>query len=325
MSKQTKKRTIIYSNVKENKLKAKKNSEAKSNQINLDDEVIIGMSNGPQNYTSDVKQNKKNKATKNKKRKATKPKKKLTKKQLKVRLLCIVIVFFTVIIAGISIFLLKAPLFNVKNIEITIENRNFLTEQEIRDLSLIMEDENLISISKRDTIDSIKNNSYVENVKIKKSLPNTIKIIVEERSIKFQLEHEGNYINIDNQGYVLEETTERNDVILISGYSTTDFSTGTRLNDKDLEKLSDVIQIMQEAKNQEIANEVTKIDIKSSNNYIIYMDNCGKVIHLGGTNLINDKFSYVKKIMEIEKDYDGEIIVNVDYNKGEYPYFREKV
>lgn len=188
-----------------------------------------------------------------------------------------------------------------------------------------MEDENLISISKRDTIDSIKNNSYVENVKIKKSLPNTIKIIVEERSIKFQLEHEGNYINIDNQGYVLEETTERNDVILISGYSTTDFSTGTRLNDKDLEKLSDVIQIMQEAKNQEIANEVTKIDIKSSNNYIIYMDNCGKVIHLGGTNLINDKFSYVKKIMEIEKDYDGEIIVNVDYNKGEYPYFREKV
>ena len=120
MSKQTKKRTIIYSNVKENKLKAKKNSEAKSNQINLDDEVIIGMSNGPQNYTSDVKQNKKNKASKNKKRKATKPKKKLTKKQLKVRLLCIVIVFFTVIIAGISIFLLKAPLFNVKNIEITI-------------------------------------------------------------------------------------------------------------------------------------------------------------------------------------------------------------
>lgn len=329
MSKETKKRTIIYSNVKENKRKAEIKSAVKDNQINLDDEFIIGMSNNHQNSTSDIKQNKKKekKSSKIKKKKNNKPKnkKKITKKQLKIRIVVAMVIFFVIIVSGIILFFIKAPMFNIKEIEVTIENRNFLSSQEIKDLSLIMEGENIFCIEKREAIDSIKSNSYVENVKIKRSLPNTVKIIVEERSIKFQLEHGEDFINIDNQGYVLKETTEKSNVILICGYSTTDFSEGVRLNDKDLEKLSDVILIMQEAKNQGIDGEITKIDVKSSNNYIIHMDNCGKAVQLGGTNLLNDKFSYIKKIMEIEKEYEGDIIVNVDYNRGEYPYFREKV
>lgn len=321
MSKETKKRTIIYSNVKENKRRAEEISRIKEDQINLNDEVIIGLSNNPQNNSKKVKQNK---AGKNKKSK-TKRKKKISKKKLKLRLI-ITFVFVTIIIcAAVIIFLVNAPMFNIKKVEVSIENNNILTEPEIKDLSQIAEGDNIFNIGKRDIIEAIKSNPYVENVKIKKSLPSTVKIEVEERSIRFQLDYNGKYINIDNQGYILEESPEKSDVILISGYSTTDLTYGNRLNEKDLEKLSDVIKILQEAKNQEIDNEITKIDIKSSNNYIVYMDNCGKVVYLGNTNLINDKFSYIKKIMEIEKDYEGEIIVNVDYNNGEYPYFREKV
>ena len=85
------------------------------------------------------------------------------------------------------------------------------------------------------------------------------------------------------------------------------------------------MQIMQEAKNSGLADQITKIDIADDSNYKIYFENLGKMAHLGTTNSINEKLTYVKKILEIESDYEGEIIVDVDLNNGEYPYFREKV
>lgn len=47
--------------------------------------------------------------------------------------------------------------------------------------------------------------------------------------------------------------------------------------------------------------------------------------HLGDTTSINDKMTYIKKILEVESNYEGEIFVNVNLNNGEYPHFREKV
>lgn len=341
MSKEMKKRTMIYSNVKANKRKAEEITKIKEEHINLDDEVIIGLSHEPEKDNTKVKENKKSKKKKVKNNKnklkpsksnqkiqnniKRKPKRKITKKMLKIRIITALVILFIIICTGLVVLCMKIPLFNVTEISITIDNKKILEEEEIKELSQIIEGDNIIGISKRDVIDCIKSNPYVENVKVKKSLPSTVRIEVEERTVRFQLEHNDKYINIDNQGYILDETTERSDVILITSYSTEDLTFGNRLSEKDLEKLSDVIQIIQEAKNQEIDNEITRIDIKSSNNYTIYMDNCGKIVHLGSTNLINDKFAYIKKIMELEKDYEGEIIVNVDYNKGEYPYFREKV
>ena len=33
----------------------------------------------------------------------------------------------------------------------------------------------------------------------------------------------------------------------------------------------------------------------------------------------------VAKILKVESEVEGEIFVNVDFNNGKYPYFREKV
>ena len=49
MPKSTKKRTVIYSNVKANKKKAEQKENARDNQINLNDEVIIGFNSKKDN------------------------------------------------------------------------------------------------------------------------------------------------------------------------------------------------------------------------------------------------------------------------------------
>ncbi|MBO5349363.1 MAG: FtsQ-type POTRA domain-containing protein [Clostridia bacterium] len=352
MAKNTKKRAIIYSNVKENKKRAEEISKIKENQINLNDEIIIGMSKTPNNKPVKSKNNKpvkstkkvnKNKSNSNKpetnksiqnKENIDKSKQKINNNQekksvnlqKKIKIRKIIIVSLVIIILTIGlVVLLKSSLFNIKQINVKITNNKILTESKIKNLSTLNIGQNMYSINKKKAIESIKSEPYVESVKIKRSLPSTLKIEIEERTVKFTLDYNGQYIYVDNQGYILQKASEPNDKIIITGYSTTDLTDGNRLNIEDLEKLSAVMQIMKEAENNGLKQDITKIDIQDKNNYKIYFQELGKMAHLGDTTSINDKMTYIKKILEEEANYEGEIFVNVDLNNGEYPHFREKV
>lgn len=331
MSKGTKKRAIIYSNVKENKKKAEEISKIRDNQINLNDEVIIGMSKVPNNKPIKSKNNKQIKSNKGKKSKnksvqnRDREKKSINLQKRKRALKIIKISFVIILLIAGLIALLRSSLFNIKEINIKIENNKVLTESRIKELSTINVGQNIYSINKRKIIESIKSEPYVESVKVKRSLPNILKLEITERSVKFTLDYNGQYIYIDNQGYILEKSSEPNDKIIITGYSTTELEDGNKLDMEDLEKLSAVIQIIQEAENNGIKNDITKINIEDKDDYKIYFDGLGKMAHLGDTTSINDKMTYIKKILEVESNYEGEIFVNVNLNNGEYPHFREKV
>ena len=331
MAKNTKKRAVIYSNVKENKKRAEAISRAQENQINLNDEVVIGLNRLP---NDDVKTKKGLKSKNNKKNTINKnknnPKKSSNKnthigvRKRKILSIIKILIITGIFIAGIILFF-KSSIFNIKSINVKIENNNILTESQIKDLSMINLGQNMYSISKKNSIQSIKSNPYVESVKIKRSIPDKLQIEVKERTVKFQLQLDNEYIYIDEKGIILEKSKEKKDCIVVTGFKTLDLIEGTKLNDEDLESLSAVIEILKEAENNGIRDYITSINIENKSDYKIYFDELGKIVHLGDIKSINSKFTYVVKILEVKQSYQGEIFVNVDLNNGEYPYFREKV
>lgn len=343
MAKTTKKRTVIYSNVKQNKKKAEEKKKIEDEQINLNDEVIIGFNSKKNNTSVEKKESDKNRKSFEKERKSQnkkvkkisqkeekklkknkKTKSKKVKRKLKIPRAVKICTIFVVILV-VTFAFLKSSLFNIKEIVIQVENNNVLTESEIKDMSNITVGENMFSIKKKQAIQNIEKNSYVEDVKIKRSIPNKLRIIVTERVIKFQIATSDGYIYVDKQGIIIDESQERKDCITITGHQTTDITNGKKLCDEDINRLSDVLLIYKEAENNEFQNDITKIDISNSSDYLIYFDNLGKVAHIGDVSSINDKLTRVAKILKDESEYEGEIFVNVDLNNGEYPYFREKV
>lgn len=327
MAKNNKKRAMVYSNVKENKKKAEEISRIKENQINLNDEIVIGLNRLPNDKIPKSKKNVSKKKVQKNRPKSNKPniKKKMNPvKKKKIIISIKIILVLAILIAGL-LFLLKSSLFNIKEVHIKIGNNKVLTESYIKSLSTINIGQNIYSINKKEITESIKTESYVESVKIKRKLPNIVEIEIEERAPKFQLEDNGQYIYVDNQGYILEKSTEKNDCILIKGYTSTDTTDGNRLNNDDLKRLSGVLKILQEAENNGLKSDITSIDISDDSDYKIYFDGLYKMAHLGDTSALNEKMTYIKKILEEESNYEGEIFVNVDLNNGEYPHFREKV
>lgn len=80
---------------------------------------------------------------------------------------------------------------------------------------------------------------------------------------------------------------------------------------------------MNTAKNYEMSNIITAIDISDSNNYILEIPIEGKTVEFGDNSDIVYKMNCIKAILEKEKNIEGVIIVKNAVTKS--PYFREKV
>lgn len=193
-------------------------------------------------------------------------------------------------------------------------------------MSQIEIEENTFKLSKNKIEKNIKQNAYVESVKIKRNLPSTILIEIEERVPTYMITFANAYAYINNQGYFVEISKEKLELPIITGYATKeeDIQLGERLCTEDLQKLDDILQIMKAAESNEIANIVTKINISDKQDYVLELKSEKKTVHVGDTSNLSTKMLYIKEIIEQNKKIEGEILVNTDLN-NKWAIFRKKV
>ncbi len=323
-----------------------KEQPKKSANIDLDNEIIIGIKTLPKVEPKKRKNVKSKKRNTKKTRRPQKEKlelklgiedetiksktKKTTKKQeiaKKKRRSIVRFIKWTsliIIFMGGTVYFLLSPFFNIKNIK--IQGNQKLTTEELTSLSQVQLNENMFKMVKSKVKKNIKQNAYVENVKIKRELPDTITIQVEERTPTYIISFANAYVYINNQGYFLEISKNKLELPIITGYLTqeSEIYEGSRLCLEDLQRLESILQIMKSAESNDIAKLVTKINIADKQNYILELKEEKKIVHMGDTANLSTKMLYIKSIIEQNKKIEGEILVNTDLNsKG--AIFRKKV
>ncbi len=217
-----------------------------------------------------------------------------------------------------------SPLFNIKKIE--VQGNEIISKNEIISLSQIQLEENTFKLNKSQIKKQIKENAYIQSVIIVRNLPSEIVIKVEERKPAYLLEYAGSYIVIDKQGYMLEIKNEKMNLPVIQGAvtSTEEFKVGNRLCTEDLEKLAEILRIVEIAQVNDIYTIITGIDIENAENIKLIFESEDKVAYLGDSSNMNTKILMIKSIIEKEKGNPGEIFLNFDLNKKN-PIFRERV
>ena len=222
------------------------------------------------------------------------------------------------------IFTLTSPLFNISKIE--VKNNNALSEEKIISLSGLSKGQNIFRFLKSDIEKNIKEDNYIEDVKIDRQLPGTVVIEVKERNRDFSVKFLNGYAYINNQGYILEISDNEAGAVILQGIETAEenITPGNRLDNTDLKKLEVVIEIMAIAKENEIDSKIKTIDISNKNDYILYLED-NKTADLGDSSNLTTKMLYIKKIMEAEEGKEGTIFVNGDFTNKFKAYFREKV
>ena len=250
-------------------------------------------------------------------------KKKVHKKKRKNKLRKFIILLL--IIIGMTIFAMITPIFNIA--EIKVEGNSKLDKETIISLSGLKTGENIFKNIKSKVETNIKENSYIKEVTMKRTLPGTVELKIEEREIAYQIELIDGYIYIDNQGYILENNSKKTKVPVLQGMTTSqdELLNSKRLNTEDLNKLNTIIKIMNSARSIEIDNIITTINAEDTNEYILYLKSEKKYIYLGNASNLNNKMLYVQTILEEEKGNSGIMFINGDLNEGFKPYFREEI
>lgn len=273
----------------------------------MDDEIIVGINR------KNNSNNKKAKGKKSKNKKDNKKKRTMTKGAK---------VLFSVIGAIVLLALLfSSPLFNIKTIE--VEGNSKVSDEKMISISSIQFHTNIFSMKKREAIEKIKTNPYIEDVKIARKLPSTVKIDVIEREPRYMLQFADSYVYINNQGYMLEISNEALEVPILIGFTTdlSNIKAGNRINVEDLEKMNMVIKIFETVKSNDMGHLVSKIDISNEKNYTIILESEGKKVYLGDCSDLNTRILYLKAILEKSAGRSGEIFLNVDLNTQDV-YFR---
>lgn len=328
--------------------KKKKSAKKEVNENNVgqdlkrkkyDDEIIIGVTRYPDKKITEKKKNistketKRRKNTKNieqynvSKSNNTQVKNKENTKDIKSknkRKKIIKVIVLLILIGFSVVFALLSPMFNIQNIEVM--GNKHISKEEVKSLSGIQINENIFKVNKISVAKNIKQNAYINEVQIYKTLPNTIQIKVTEREPSFMLEYGNGYVYINNQGYMLEISSIKKELPIIMGISTSkeQYKDGNRLNEQDLIKLGTVIKIMGAAQTDEIANLITKIDISDSTNYTLYFETEKKVAYLGDCSNLETRMLFLVGILNKEKENSGEIFINMNLNTDN-AYFRESV
>ena len=266
----------------------------------------------------------KNKSDKKRVKKEDTYKKMEIKPKSKVNKILVTILTFTLMVVSIAIMALVTPLFKIQ--EIKVEGNIKVTTANIINLSGIKIGENLFKNNKKEIANNIKENTYIDSVEMKRTLPGTIDLKITERQIEYQIKLISSYIYIDQKGNILENSESKENTMILEGYKTTEeqLINGKKLCDEDIQMLSKVQKIKEALNNNGIEQFEISINIQKENDLIIYIKSENKKIYIGDTTNLANKMLYVNKILEKEKGHSGIIFINGDLNAGFKPYFREE-
>ena len=233
-----------------------------------------------------------------------------SKKKKRVKILCGITLFIVALV-----LILSSRIFDIK--EINVNGISKLTKEEVISISQIPVNTNIFALNKLKAKYRLLENSYIEDVYIKREYPSTISIEVKEKVPTFMIQFANSYIYLNNQGYMLEVSTEALPLPTLLGIKTdlSNVKPGKRLDVEDLKKFNKLIQIMDISRNFELDTLITRIDITDSSNYTVYIDSEGKTVYLGDAVDLNTKILHLKEILNQNKGKAGEIFLDMDLNE----------
>ncbi len=225
---------------------------------------------------------------------------------------------YTYILMGIALLifivmlLMLSPWFNIKNIEIngleTLDKADIIRQVKLDKTTNILSFNNFI-VKRR-----LKNNYYIESVKITKKLPNTIIIDISERQIVGYVPYINDYMYIDESGMVVDiKSSYTEQLPIIYGLSFESFTIGKRLKTDNDEAFSVVMDITNAIKDKENLKQILKIDISNLEDVHLYMENLD--IILGNREALNIKINTLNEIVKNFKPEEKGFLYIDDINK----------
>ena len=216
-------------------------------------------------------------------------------KKKRKRLIKRIVLGLFVLIIGVIIFIYKAPIFNLKRINIT--GLVTISNESLQEKLKYNLGQNIFTLDYNKIEKELKSNQYIKEVKIKKNGINTININVVENKIAFYLNSNGKLKAINNEGVIVEEIDSLGDRKLtkLSGVDVSEKEIGSKiLDNNELSKVLDDFYKMIEVIPEEL--KISEVNILDLHNIICYIGEV--VVVLGDSSDLMNKVNIALNLIE---------------------------
>lgn len=220
----------------------------------------------------------------------------------------LIVIIFAAAVYGINYFY-NSNYFKIS--EINIEGTLHYDDGYIADLLEGLNGSNIFEIDKKRIEDSITDNMlWIKSAELKKTFPNRINIVLEERSPSLIISYKNNYYLLDKEGIVLEKIVmdgsgEYQDLLIVAGAIEFDPEPGDIIAKKNILSCAGIYQGFDD----ELKSIIKEAGI-DANIYgdIYFLTNDGLKIIFGDSSETIKKIEVLKLLLKEETNY---IIINL--------------
>lgn len=223
----------------------------------------------------------------------------------------IMIILTLVLMITIGMYtILNSELFETKSIQ--IKGNTIMNDDEIIKKFDIKTDKNIFMYNTNNIVKELKSNPYIEDVKIKRNLPNKLEITIKEKEIYAILRDGKDYCYIDNKANLIEKIKhiEKEDIVKVDlAYIIEDNS----VKFKDKEEKNDLIDLLEALKEYNLSKKINEINFEKDNK-INMSTNDNIQVKLNKDNDIKYNISRLSAIIaDLQKKSDNTGIIDLTH------------
>ena len=229
--------------------------------------------------------------------------------------------FFFIFLAAVAVTLCFTVFFKVSLI--TVEGETQYSAEEIIKSSAIKQGESLFGFSAQEVSSSITQSlPYIGKATVKRSIPDTVTIVVESAEPSCAMKTDTGYILLDKDQKVLEKTDKIDSsipVIALSGVEKADVGFPIKL--KDTQVMSSFSLVVSSA--EKAGLNVTSYDLSDSSNIKIICENGEVTLKLGkvSSDTIDRKLLLASEAIKKEKENGNSVKGTFDLTYDGKAYF----
>ena len=228
------------------------------------------------------------------------------------RILCVLIVCAAAILASTVFFRVSV---------ITVSGDTRYDRDELIQTSGVIEGDNLFFLRGKGIVRSLCNTyPYLDTVKLKRHLPDTLEIAVTERIplMTVRLPSNGLYY-LDGDGKVLEKVLEDQigDTVLVEGVEVNKLTPGEVVTKDTSEKIAAVMSLLEMFKWYDMLDKIVGVDISQSFDVQVNFDD-RYTLELGTLDDLEHKIQFLRSILKQEDLPETGVIDLSDSNEAHY-------
>lgn len=163
-------------------------------------------------------------------------------------------------------YVLVSPYFEIEIVR--VEGANRLPQEKVLKWANISSGKSIFQVNLKKIAKRVSSSSLVKRVEVKRVLPSTVLIRIEERIPFVYLSQKGNFYEIDNEGVILGKGEKNKDLPIIVGISSSSES----------EKIKSVVRLLRVT--EELGLFFSRVKMNSRGTMVGYLKN-GPAIYLG--------------------------------------------